>query len=461
MTSTSRPQPTPTRRVVLASMVGNALEWYDFFLYGTAAALVFNQLFFPTIDPLTGTIAAFGTYALGFAARPVGGLLFGHFGDRIGRRAMLVATLSLMGAATFLIGLLPTYTDIGIWAPILLTALRIAQGIAVGGEWGGGVLLISENVDSRRRGMLSALSQTGVAIGFVLSALVFALVPALTSQTAFLAWGWRIPFLVGVAIMAIGLVIRMKVMETAAFTEVKQQHTTEHTPALTAIRRHPRGILVSFGARIAENGGSYIFLVFVLAYAQQIGISNTVALAAVVIAMTVESIAMPLWGALSDRIGRRPVYATGALAMLLWATPFFWLLNTRETPLVLLAVIVANAICHGAMIGTQPAFFTELFASGVRYSGVAIGHELASVIAGGLSPLIATALLAWAGHWWPIAAYLALLALITLFAIHHSEETAARDLNTLHLTAPTTPTHDLQLGGAATSAVPSGRNDTP
>ena len=215
--STSTQPRTPIRRAVLASLVGNALEWYDFFLYGTAAALVFNHLFFPTVDPLAGTIAAFGTYALGFAARPIGGLIFGHFGDRIGRRAMLVATLSLMGAATFLIGLLPTYEQIGIAAPVLLTVLRIVQGIAVGGEWGGGVLLISENADARRRGMLSALSQTGVGVGFVLSAAVFAVMAAATTDEQFLAWGWRVPFLVGVLLMAAGLVIRMKVLETAAF----------------------------------------------------------------------------------------------------------------------------------------------------------------------------------------------------------------------------------------------------
>jgi MFS family permease len=265
----------------------------------------------------------------------------------------------------------------------------------------------------------------------VLSALVFATMSGLTSEATFLAWGWRVPFLVGVVIMAIGLLIRMKVMETAAFAEAKEQGATKHLPALSAIREHPRSILVSFGARIAENGGSYIFLVFVLAYAKEIGISSTVALVSVVVAMTLEALAMPLWGALSDRIGRRPVYAGGAIAMVLWAAPFFWLLNTRETPLVLLAVVVANAVCHGAMIGTQPAFFSELFASGVRYSGVALGHELASVLAGGLSPLIATVLLAWAGGWWPVAVYLGCLGLVTLVAVLFSDETAARDLSTI------------------------------
>lgn len=423
--------PNRTRRVVLASLVGNALEWYDFFLFGTAAALVFNQLFFPEFDPLVGTIAAFGSYAVGFAARPFGGLIFGHFGDRIGRRAMLVVTLTLMGAATFLIGLLPTYASIGVWAPILLTALRIVQGVAVGGEWGGGVLLISENVSAKRRGMLSAFSQTGVGIGFVLSSLVFAAVTGLTTDAAFTSWGWRIPFVIGVVIMGVGLLIRLKVMETAAFQQVRQTATTKHVPALTALRDHPRGVLVSFGARIAENGGSYIFLVFVLAYANEIGISSTVALASVTVAMAIEAVAMPVWGALSDRIGRRPVYIAGAVGVMLWAAPFFWLLNTKDTALVVIAVVVANVVCHGAMIGTQPAFFSELFASEVRYSGVALGHEMASVLAGGLSPLIATALLAWAGSWWPVALYVAGLGAVTVVAVALSRETLARDLDSI------------------------------
>jgi MFS family permease len=237
-----------------------------------------------------------------------------------------------------------------------------------------------------------------------------------------------VPFLVGVLLMAAGLVIRLKVLETAAFRETRERH---RLPVLEAVRRHPRAVLVSFGARIAENGGSYIFLVFVLAYARQVGIPGGVALTAVVLGMAVEALAMPAWGALSDRVGRRPVYIFGAAAMALWAWPFFLLLDTRETPLVLLAVVVANAVCHGAMIGTQPAFFTELFGSGVRYSGVALGHELASVLAGGLSPLIATALLAWAGGWWPVAIYLAAMAAITVAAVLASRETVGSDLTTI------------------------------
>ncbi|MFI9627416.1 MFS transporter [Streptomyces sp. NPDC052042] len=440
MTNSSGKVRTTTRRVVAASLVGNALEWYDFFLYGTAAALIFNRLFFPGADPMVGTVAAFGTQAVAFAARPIGGFIFGHFGDRIGRRSMLYVTLSLMGVATFLIGALPTYETIGVWAPILLTLLRMLQGIAVGGEWGGGVLLISENVDGRRRGMLSALSQTGVGIGFLLSALVFAITQGATTEEQFMTWGWRIPFLAGVAIMGMGLFIRHRVSETAAFEEVREQSKVERLPALTALREHPRSMFVAFGARLTESGASYIFIVFVLAYTDQVGISNSVALTSVVIGMTLNALAMPLWGALSDRVGRRPVYIGGAVGVALWAAPFFWLINTRQTALVLISIIVANAICHAAMIGVQPAFFTELFPSDVRYSALSLSHELASILGGGISPLIAISLLAWADAWWPVAVYVAFLGLVAVVAVAMAPETVGRDLSAGSLDRPAQPT---------------------
>ncbi|MEV6902284.1 MFS transporter [Amycolatopsis sp. NPDC051372] len=443
MADSLHPPRQSMRRVVLASLIGNALEWYDFFLYGTAAAIVFNKLFFPAVDPIAGTIAAFGTYALGFAARPIGGIIFGHFGDRIGRRAMLVTTLTLMGLTTALVGVLPTYQQIGLWAPILLTVLRIVQGIAVGGEWGGGVLLISENADPKRRGMQTALGQSGVSIGFVLSAAVFALLSGTTSTEAFQSWGWRIPFLVGVVLMVVGLVIRMNVLETRSFAQVQRRHETERFPVLAAIRKHPRAVVVSFGARLAENGGSYIFLVFVLTYASHIGIPQWVTLVGVILGELLEAFTMPLWGALSDRVGRRPVYLGGAIAMIVWAVPFFALLHTRETWLVWLAVVVANAACHSAMIGVQASFFSELFGSGVRYSGVALGHELASVLAGGLSPLIATVLLAWSGSWWPVAAYLGLLGLLTVAALAWAPETRVRDLDAVGQPEPAQPASEL------------------
>jgi metabolite-proton symporter len=428
MTGTSR-APREVRKAAIASLVGSALEWYDFFLYGTAAALVFNTLFFPTFDPLVGTIAAFGTNAVGFLARPLGGVVFGHFGDRLGRKSMLVITLVVMGVATFFIGVLPTYHDVGVWAAVLLVALRIVQGIAVGGEWGGGVLIVSEHAPDHRRGYYSAWSQTGVGLGFVLSASAYALVSAVTTEEAFLAWGWRIPFLVGIVLTAVGLLIRLRIMETPAFQRTTSAPKPARLPVLEAIRAHPKSILITFGARIAENGASYIFLTFTLSYATKIGLGKSLVLTAVVVGMLFESFAMPMWGALSDRIGRRPVYLGGAIALVLWSFPFFTLLNTRSSVLVFVAVFVAVVICHGAMIGPQPAFFSELFDARVRYSGVAIGHEVASMFAGGFSPIIATALLAWAGASWPVALFLAGMGVITAVAVAAAPETRSKDIS--------------------------------
>ncbi|GHE84074.1 MFS transporter [Amycolatopsis deserti] len=414
------------RKAAVASLVGSALEWYDFFLYGTAAALVFNKLFFPAFDPLVGTIAAFGTNAVGFLARPLGGLVFGHFGDRLGRKSMLVITLVVMGVATFLIGVLPTYSSIGVWAAVLLIVLRVVQGIAVGGEWGGGVLIVSEHAPAHRRGFYSAWSQSGIGFGFVLSASAYALVSGLMTDAAFLSWGWRIPFLAGIVLTAVGLTIRMRIMETPAFQRVEQTGKPPRIPALQALRQHPKAVLVTFGARLAENGASYVFLTFTLSYAATAGVNRNTALVAVVVGMLVESFAMPLWGALSDRIGRRPVYLGGAIALVLWAYPFFALIDTGRPVLVFLAVFVAVVVCHGAMIGPQPAFFTELFDAKVRYSGMALGHELASTVAGGFSPIIATALLAWSGASWPVALFLVGLGVVTAISVALAPETRSR-----------------------------------
>ncbi|MER5748610.1 MFS transporter [Streptomyces sp. NPDC002088] len=423
--------PRAVRRAAIASLVGSALEWYDFFLYGTAAALVFNTLFFPTFDPLVGTIAAFGTNAAGFLARPLGGVVFGHFGDRVGRKSVLVVTLMVMGVATFLIGVMPTYGTVGLWAPVLLLALRVVQGIAAGGEWGGGVLIVSEHAPADRRGFYSAWSQTGVGLGFVLSASMYWLIQAMTTKESFLAWGWRIPFMAGILLTVVGLLIRLRVMETPAYQEASAAAPKKaKLPALEALRTQPKAVLTTFGARIAENGASYLFLTFSLSYAAKIGMNGNTVLVAVVVGMAFESFAMPLWGALSDRVGRRPVYLGGAIGMILWAYPFFLMFDSRNTVAVFVAVFVAVVICHGAMIGTQPAFITELFTdSRVRYSGVALGHELGSVVAGGFSPIIATALLAWAGASWPIVLFLIGMGLITVVAVALAPETKPKSLH--------------------------------
>lgn len=421
--SPARPQ--SIRRVALASLTGTALEWYDFFLYGTASALVFGTLFFPEASSLAGTLASFGTFAVGFAARPLGGVLFGHFGDRLGRKPMLVITLLIMGLTTFLIGALPTYAQIGVWAPILLTLLRVLQGIAVGGEWGGSVLMITEHAPAGRRGYYSAWSQVGINLGFITSAGVFAAVQALSDE-AFLSWGWRIPFLLGAVPALVGLVIRLKIEETPEFQNVQHEGHKQRLPILHAIRTQPRSILITAGARMAENGGSYIFLVFSLAYGKHIGVGNGLLLTGIIVANVVEGASMVGFGALSDRVGRRPVYMAGAATLVVFAFPFFWLVDTGAPALVWLAFIIAMGIGHGAMIGTQPSFFTELFGRTSRYSAISLGHELASVFAGGLSPLIATALLTATDSSWPVSLYLVVLGCITLVSVFFARETVLR-----------------------------------
>lgn len=412
------------RRIVMASVAGNALEWYDFFLYSTAAALVFGELFFPKgTDPLIGTLGAFAGFAVGFAARPLGGVVFGHIGDRFGRKGALVWTLSIMGGATFLIGVLPTYAQVGIWAPALLLALRILQGIAAGGEWGGGVLMISESAPPEKRGFYASLSQIGVGGGFVLSAAIFFLVQMLP-KVAFMSWGWRVPFLLSILIFGVGVYIRSKLPESAEFASTQAAGKKAHMPVLDVIRKHPREILLAMGLRVAENGGSYIMLAFALAYGKFIGVSSQIMLAGVIVSMSIELFAMLLWGRLSDRIGRKPVYLIGALGLVVIAFPFFWLIDTKVPALIWLAFLLGNAICHGAMIGTQPSLMGELFSTEVRYSGMALGHEVASVFAGGLAPMLATALLAHYHAAWPVALMMMGMGFITVIALAFTRETA-------------------------------------
>ncbi|MER5193941.1 MFS transporter [Streptomyces sp. NPDC002755] len=437
--ATAPPAPASLKRIVAASLIGTTIEWYDFFLYGSAAALVFNKLFFPGSDPLVGTLLSFLTYAVGFAARPLGALVFGHYGDRLGRKKLLVLSLLLMGGATFAIGLLPTHATVGSAAPVLLTVLRLVQGFALGGEWGGAVLLVSEHGDARRRGFWASWPQTGAPAGQLLATGVLSLLTAVLSDAAFASWGWRIPFLLSGVLVVVGLWIRLSVDESPVFQQALAQaearkavrsaeKEAEQLPLVSVLRHHWRDVLVAMGARMAENISYYVITAFILVYATtSAGVSKQTALNAVLIASAVHFAVIPAWGALSDRVGRRPVYLLGAVGIGLWMFPFFSLVDTGTFGSLVLAVTV-GLVLHGAMYAPQAAFFSEMFATRMRYSGASIGAQFASVAAGAPAPLIATALLADYDSSTPIALYVIAAALLTVVAVGVAKETRHRDL---------------------------------
>jgi len=405
------------RHLIVASVAGSALEWYDFFLYGFVAALVFGKLFFPAgTDPLIGTLGAFAGFAMGFLARPVGGIIFAHVGDRYGRKGALVTTLTMMGGATFLMGLLPTYAQIGIWAPVLVVVLRILQGIAAGGEWGGAVLIVTESAPKKHQGFYSSFGQVGLSSGFLLAAAAFFLAQRLP-QEQFMSWGWRIPFLVSILIFAVGVFIRSRVPESREFEQETARGNVQRLPLIEVLRRHPREILTAMGLRFAENGGSYIFVAFSLAYAKYVGAPGDTVMIGLMFSFLIQLPILVGIGALSDRIGVWPLYFAGAVGMVLFAFPFFWLIDAKSTFSIFLAFVGANTVCFSLMNAVQPKLFSSLFDTDVRYSGLAVGHEVASVFSGGLSPMIATALLSAYGASWPISLYLMALGLVTVFTL--------------------------------------------
>ena len=420
---------TPLRRVVMASLVGTTIEWYDFFLYGSAAALVFNRLFFPEYDPLTGTLLAFVTYALGFVARPVGGIVFGHYGDRIGRKRLLMLSLVLMGVATVLIGLLPTYAQIGIWAPIALIVLRLVQGFAVGGEWGGAVLMAAEHGDAARRGFWASWPQAGVAAGNLLAAGVLSLMAGLQEEADFLAWGWRVPFLLSAVLVVVGWYIRNRVAESPLFRkELDEAEVPPKLPAMDVIRQRPRAVVLGAGLRVGENISYYILTVFSLTYLVDVAAeSRSLALNALLIGAAVQFFAIPLFARLSDRIGRRPVYAFGGLGLAVWSFAMFPLLGSGSNAQIYLALVV-GLVLHGAMYGPQAAMIAELFPTRIRYSGVSIAYQLTSIVAGSLAPIIALALYQRYGSALPVAIYVGVACAISGLSALLARETKGVEL---------------------------------
>jgi metabolite-proton symporter len=428
-------------RVALSGLIGATVEWYDFFLYGTAAALVLGELFFPSSDPLVGTIAAYGSFAFGYLSRPLGAIIFGHYGDRIGRKAMLILTLLIMGIATFLIGLLPTYAAIGVWAPILLFVLRFLQGIGLGGEWGGAVLITVEHSPGDKRGFYGSLIQIGAPAGLLLGTGVFVIFSYLP-QEQFLSWGWRVPFLVSVILIGVGLFIRLKILETPAFSQVKESGTEARIPIVDVFRNYPKNVLLTMGARLSEGQTFNIFAVFVITYAtSQLELARSMILYGVIIGAAIECMTLPVFGAFADRIGRRPVYMGGAAFCALFAFPFFWLLNTENTIFIWLAIALGLAIGHSAMWGPQASFFSEAFDTRVRYSGTSFVYQFSGIASSALTPLIATTLLGWAGGSpWLVAVFMIVYAALSFVSTYLASETYRDEISEAEINGRQTAT---------------------
>jgi MFS family permease len=424
--SGSEERPGMMRRVAIASCIGTTVEWYDFFIYATASALVFNKLFFPSFDPLVGSLVALATYAAGFIARPIGGLLFGYIGDRYGRKNALVTTLLIVGIATFVIGLMPTYETIGVAAPIALLFIRLLHGFGIGGEQGNAILIMCEHAPARSRGFFGSWVQTGAPAGFILPLGIFALLTATLSEEQFLSWGWRIPFLLSLLLVGVGLYIRLSLTETPLFLEMRKRRAADRHPLAEVLRDHPRPLALGCGSKFAESIAFTSFAVLITAYAASRGVSRETMTTATLVAILVELVALPTFGALSDRVGRKPVYLFGAFCVLLATFPTFAFVYYRMDGLIWVGLVAALAVGHAAMYGPQAAYYAELFPTRIRASGVSFIQQIGALI-GSVGTLAAGWLLQVAhGAPWALCGYIGLGCLITMACTAALPETAPR-----------------------------------
>ncbi|MEV4734763.1 MFS transporter [Saccharopolyspora sp. NPDC049426] len=420
--------PVSVGRIAFASFIGTVIEFFDFFLFGTASALIFNKIFFPSLDPLAGTLASFATFAVAFGARPLGGVVFGHFGDRLGRKTMLVLSLVLMGVGTAMVGVLPTYEQIGIWAPVLLVFSRLLQGIAIGGEWSGAVLMAVEHAPPGRRAFFGSWPQCGVPAGLVLATASFFAVQLLP-QEAMMAWGWRIPFIVSVVLVLLGLYIRLKIAESPAFAAVKDKGEQSKFPVAEVVRKSWRGIVIAIFSMAAANIPFYMATVFALSYgSQNAGVTRGTVLLAVCIASLVQVFTIPVAAVLADRYGRKPVLLAGCALTALAGFPFFWLIDTGSTVAIIGAMMIALPICHSLTYAPLASFVPELFETRLRYTGSAIGYQVGGMIMSGPVPFISAALFSWAGSAWVLSLYIVVGGVLTFVAVLTARETYRDDI---------------------------------
>ena len=424
------------RRILIASLVGSSIEWFDYFLYGTVSALVFNQLFFVNEDPTIGLLLSYASFALAFFIRPFGGVIFSHIGDRIGRKKTLVLTLSLMGVATFGMGLLPTYQAVGIWAPILLITLRLVQGLGIGGEWGGALLLAVEYAPAEKRGLFGAIPQMGVTIGMLLGTVALSIM-TLLPENAFMTWGWRIPFIFSALLVFFGLWIRKGIDETPSFKKVKESGEVPKLPIVETLKNYWREVLIAVGAKVVETAPFYIFSTFVVSYATaNLGFSRTATLTAVMIATIITTILIPIMGNLSDKIGRKKLFIGGTIGMALFAFPYFWLLQQKSGLLLIVATVIGLGVIWAPITAVLGTMFSEIFDAKIRYTGITLGYQIGAALAGGTAPLVATALLdRFNNSYVPVALYIIFASVLSLAAIWAVKDRSNQKLDETHNTS--------------------------